>query len=98
MSAWSVYMLRCNDASLYTGMTTDVDRRFAEHASGNNGAKCLRGRRPLELVFAAEIGERGLAARVEYRIKRMSRAEKLRLCRRPETLGDILAALTGEGA
>ena len=77
---WSLYMLRCGDGSLYTGIATDVARRLAEHQSqGSKAAKYLRGRAPLELVYTREIGTRSEALKEEWRIKRLSRAEKLAL-------------------
>jgi putative endonuclease len=56
---WSVYIIRCGDGSLYTGIATDVERRFGEHVSqGPKTAKYLRGRLPLEIVYRREIGSR----------------------------------------
>lgn len=75
MATWSVYLVRCGDGSLYTGITTDVERRLGEHRAGR-GAKALRGRAPLELVTALEVGEHGTALRVEHRFKRLSKARK----------------------
>lgn len=73
-------MLRCGDGSLYTGIATDVDRRFCEHESqGPKGAKYLRGRLPLEIVFRKEIGTRSEASKEELRLKKLSRREKLAL-------------------
>jgi putative endonuclease len=70
MPDWYIYMIRCRDGSLYTGITTDVDRRFAEHREGGNaGAKYLRGRGPLVLVFQKRLGSRSLALVVESRVK-----------------------------
>lgn len=86
---WSVYLVRCADATLYAGITTDVDRRFEEHAAGR-GAKYLRGRGPLELAFRAVVGERGVALRVEHRVKRLSRAEKESLCEQPRALDELV--------
>lgn len=81
-SLWSVYLIRCGDGSLYTGIATDVDRRFAEHLSqGPKAAKYLRGRLPLELVYRKEIGTRSEASKEELRIKRMDRQGKLALLR-----------------
>jgi len=77
---WYLYLVRCRDGSLYTGISTDVERRFAAHQA-NRGARRLRGRGPLELVFAQPLGDRSLALRVEHRIKRWSRADKERLLR-----------------
>ena len=79
-SSWFVYIIRCGDLSLYTGIATDVDRRFAEHESqGAKAAKYLRGRLPLTLVYQQEIGSRSEASKVELRIKSLSRKEKLEL-------------------
>ena len=75
MATWSVYLVRCPDGSLYTGIATDVERRLEEHRAGK-GAKALRGRTPLELVTACSIGERGVAQRVEYRFKQLPKARK----------------------
>lgn len=74
---WSVYILRCDGRSLYTGITTDISRRLAEHASGSpRGARCTRAFSQLELVFSVNMRSRGLASRVEARIKRMSHSQK----------------------
>lgn len=77
---WSVYLIRCADGALYTGISTDVQRRFDAHQS-NRGARRLRGRGPLQLVYAQAVGERGLALQVEHRIKRLNKTEKERLVR-----------------
>jgi len=73
-----VYLLRCADDSLYCGWTNDVERRVAAHASGA-ASRYTRSRRPVELVFVAPVADRSAALREEARIKRLSRAEKLRL-------------------
>ena len=74
-SEWYVYMVRCRDGKLYTGIATNVDRRFAEHQSGK-GAKYLRGRAPLKLAFKKRIGSRSLALKVERLIKRLPKNKK----------------------
>lgn len=75
--AWHVYIVRARDGSLYTGVTTHVARRLAEHAGdGGRGARYLRGRGPLAVVYRRKLGDRGLALRVEWRLKRQRRAEK----------------------
>lgn len=74
-----VYMLRCKDGSLYTGWTNDIAHRLAMHQSGK-GAKYTRGRGPLELVYREELPDKETAMRREAAIKRLTRAEKLRLC------------------
>ncbi len=77
MGKWYVYIIRTRSGTLYTGTTTDVERRFAEHGQGGcRGAKYLRSRGPLELVYQVKIGDRALAAKVEWRIKRLSRQNK----------------------
>ena len=81
---WHVYLIRCGDGSLYTGITTDVERRLAEHRAGK-GAKYLRGRGPLELAYSRPIGDRAAASREEARIKRLSKAAKETLVVSPES-------------
>ncbi|HLT92188.1 MAG TPA: GIY-YIG nuclease family protein [Woeseiaceae bacterium] len=93
--SWSVYVLRCADGSLYTGVATDVSRRLAEHAGGRRGAKYLRGRGPFELVLSLEAGGRGPALRLERRIKRLPRAAKERLLRSPAARRALLAGIGG---
>ena len=75
---WYLYILRCKDDSLYTGITTDVDKRFEAHASGK-GAKYTRGRGPLELVYREECGDHSDALRRELEIKALTREEKMKL-------------------
>ncbi|MFB6091454.1 MAG: GIY-YIG nuclease family protein [Haloquadratum sp.] len=70
-----VYVLECGDGSLYTGYTTDVERRLAEHRSGE-GAKYTRGRRPLEVVHVESYDSRSAAMSREHELKRLSRTEK----------------------
>ena len=72
---WYVYLIRCSDNSLYTGIATDIARRFRQHAEGK-GAKYFRGRVPLQVVYCEENHSRCSAATREYLIKRMNRAEK----------------------
>ena len=76
--SWFVYMLRCGDGTLYTGVTDDVSRRLAAHRSGK-GAKYTRGRGPLELVYQEEVPDKSAALRREIEIKRLTRQEKERL-------------------
>ncbi|ODU35167.1 MAG: endonuclease [Thiobacillus sp. SCN 63-374] len=80
-AAWCVYMLRCADGSLYTGITTDLARRVAEHnGAGGLGARYTRSRRPVQLVYAEAAASRAEAARREAAIKQLDRAGKLALC------------------
>ena len=76
---WFVYMIRASDGSLYTGVTTDVKRRFAEHCSADKRAKFFRGRQPLEVVYTEDHPDRSSAQRRESAIKRLSRVQKLEL-------------------
>ena len=73
--SWSIYLLRCGDGSLYTGIATDVDRRLEAHRQGT-GAKYVRGRGPLELLFSRVVGDRGFALSAERRLKQLSPARK----------------------
>jgi putative endonuclease len=75
--AW-VYMLRCRDGSLYTGWSTDVQRRLARHQAGK-ASRYTASRRPLELELALPMADRGAAMREEARIKTLDRAAKLAL-------------------
>ena len=80
MSAWFIYIIRCADNSLYTGITKDISRRVNEHNSDNVlAAKYTRGRRPVELVYKETFANRSTASRREYEIKKMSRPEKEQL-------------------
>lgn len=80
-SVWYLYILRCADGSLYTGITTDVMRRFEAHQSGK-GAKYTRGRSPLELVYQETCGDHSQALKREIAVKALPRAEKLALLTR----------------
>jgi putative endonuclease len=97
---FSLYILRCADGTLYTGIAADVARRTAEHAHGTRGAKFLRGKGPLELVFEEAVGNRADASRLEYRVKQLSRAEKMKLISGKRRLQDLLGdqVLEGGGA
>ena len=75
---WKLYILRCGDGTLYTGITTDVQSRLEAHRSGK-GAKYTRGRAPLELVYTEDCGTKGQALKRELEIKALSRPEKRKL-------------------
>jgi putative endonuclease len=80
-TAWWVYLLRCADGTLYTGITTDVMRRVAEHnGDGGAGARYTRSRRPVQLVYVEAAASRAAASRREAEIKQLDRARKLALC------------------
>ncbi len=72
---WQVYMILCSDSTLYTGITTDLQRRFDQHASGR-GAKYFRGRKPVEVVYLEGGHSRSSAGKREVEIKTLTRAEK----------------------
>lgn len=77
MSMWYVYMVRCSDSSLYSGITTDPKRRLEEHNSDNKkGAKYTKARRPVELVYKKRCTDRSSAASAEAALKQLSRDEK----------------------
>ncbi len=74
--SWQVYILLCNDGSLYTGITTDLTRRLAEHNSSVKGAKYTKARRPVKLVYHENADSRSTAAKREYQLKKMKASEK----------------------
>ena len=78
---WYVYILRCGDGTLYTGITTDVQRRLQMHRSGK-GAKYTRGRQPLELVYTEVCEDHCQALKREWQIKQLPRAEKEKLIKK----------------
>lgn len=82
---WHVYLIECRDGSLYTGITTDVARRFAQHSAGK-GAKYTRSHPPLRLLAQCAYPDRAEASRAEYRIKQLSPARKRELCGSWESL------------
>lgn len=81
--SWWVYIISCDDNSLYTGISTDVDRRLNEHAGLDGGrykgAKYFYGRKPLEVVYRQELKNRSAATKREYEIKQLDRKQKLQL-------------------
>ena len=79
MNKWYVYIVECADGSLYTGISTDVDRRLLEHNYSLKAAKYTRSRRPVRLVWSKEAANRSEASKEEYKIKRLSRKKKLAL-------------------
>lgn len=73
--SWFVYMLRCGDGTLYTGVTDNVERRLAAHRVGK-GAKYTRGRGPLKLVYQEQVPDKSAALRREYQIKQLTKQKK----------------------
>ena len=92
MNCWFLYLIRTADNRLYTGITTDTQRRLLQHLAGK-GARALRGKGELTMVFAEKIGERSLALRIEYRIKQLPKREKERLVAGEVALADLFADL-----
>ena len=76
---WYIYILKCGDGTLYTGITDDVPARLRAHRKGK-GAKYTRGRGPLELVYQEEAEDHSTAAKREWQIKQLKKQEKLSLC------------------
>jgi putative endonuclease len=79
---WFVYILHCSDDSLYTGVTTDLDRRVTEHNESPLGAKYTRARRPVTLAWFEQCDSRSSAAIREAEIKKLDREQKLKLIRK----------------
>ncbi len=77
--AYFVYILKCSDDTLYTGITTDISRRLDEHNNSAKGAKYTKLRRPVILVYSEDSEDRSSASKREYIIKKLSRKEKLEL-------------------
>jgi putative endonuclease len=86
---FSLYIVRCADDTLYTGIAADVGKRIAEHESSPRGAKYLRGKGPLRLEFAEAVGDRAAASALEFRVKQLSKAQKEALIEGRETLGRL---------
>lgn len=84
--SWFVYIVRCNDNTLYTGVAKDLAKRLQQHNHGNDGAKYTRGRRPVELVYREHAASRSMAQQREYSIKRLSAAQKRQLIARAKSV------------
>lgn len=78
---WHVYMVRCRDNSLYTGVALDVDKRFQEHCAGT-GSKYTRARGAVDLVYGVPLFSKSQAYAVEYRIKRLAKSAKEEIVRK----------------
>lgn len=88
---WQLYMIRCRDDSLYTGVTNDLARRLQEHAAeGAACAKYLRGKGPFLLVYTCTVGSRPEALRAEHRVKALGKAAKERLVCGKMALADLM--------
>lgn len=75
-NGWSIYIIEASDTSFYTGITTDVERRFQQHLHGRRGARYFNGRHPLEVVYREDGHTRSSASRREAEIKKLTRAQK----------------------
>ncbi len=82
MSEWVVYIVQCADNSLYTGITTDIQRRLNEHNSDVKGARYTRTRRPVKLVYCQSFENRSQASKQECTIKQLSRSQKIKFITR----------------
>ncbi len=91
-TTWSLYIVRSADNTLYTGVSTDVRRRFTEHENKdkkNRGAKALRGKAPLSLVYSLVVGNRSDALKLEYKVKQLSKAQKEELIKLPAKIEEL---------
>ena len=86
-----VYLLRCTDGSLYAGITTDVERRFAEHLSGGaKGAKYTKTHTPKEIAAVWQAENRSAASKLEWKLKHLTKAQKEVLCKESERLPEFV--------
>lgn len=76
---YHLYILRCKDGTLYTGITTDLERRVEEHNTSKLGAKYTWARRPVKLIYSKKFKDRSKASKEESRIKKLKRIDKLNL-------------------
>ncbi len=91
MTEWTLYLIRTSNGNLYTGITTDVARRFAEQqANGKKTARYLRGRGPLDLVFSQEVGDRSAALKAEAAVKKLSKPAKEKLLKGDINLEELI--------
>ena len=80
--SYFVYILECNDGSLYTGITKDLNKRLDEHNSNDKGAKYTKARRPVKLLYEESSENRSTASKREYKIKQFTRLKKLQLIKK----------------
>lgn len=93
-AAYWLYLVRCEDGSLYTGIALDVDARFAEHRHGRRGARYLKARRPVAVEYRRPVGSRSRAQRLEHRVRKLPRERKLDLIAGALCLDELDAAQT----
>ena len=95
MTVWSIYMIRDQSGSLYTGISVDVLRRFKEHCSRTaKAAKYTKARKELKLVYSCELGNRSLASKAEYRVKRLAKREKEFIVEQKFNTAELIKKLT----
>jgi len=94
---WFLYLIECADGSLYTGIATDVDARFAAHASGK-GARYTRTRKPVRVMASFEVPGRSEASRAEYWVKRLPVQQKRALIAGERTLESVLPRTEAEAS
>jgi len=75
-NTWTVYFLRCNDNSLYTGITTNIQRRLHQHNNTKLGAKYTRARRPVVLVYSETVADKSVASKREYQLRTLTKKQK----------------------
>jgi putative endonuclease len=91
LPVWYLYLIRCGDGSIYTGISIDVSRRLAEHRGGRGrSARYLRGRGPLTMARKIRIGDKSTAYQLEWRVKKLSRAGKEDLIKGKIRIKDLL--------
>jgi len=95
---YSLYIVRCADGSLYTGIAIDVERRMREHESDVRGAKYLRGKGPLRLEFEQRVGNRSVASQIEYHVKQLGRPDKENLITGQFSLADLIPENSENGS
>jgi putative endonuclease len=92
---WYLYFIRCRNGSLYTGISTNVDRRFQQHQNpGRGGSKYLKGRGPLVLVFQSKVGAFSLALKVERKVKKLPKNKKEKIWQDSPYLAEIIQKIT----
>jgi putative endonuclease len=87
MKQWLVYLLKCYDNTIYTGITNDIDKRIAAH-NNKKGAKYTKSRTPVILIHTINCNSKSDALKLEYKIKQLPRDEKLKLVPIPETISE----------
>jgi putative endonuclease len=97
MSDWYLYLVRCDDGTLYTGISTDVARRIAQHrGEGGAGSKYLKGRVPLTLVFQKNLGSKSLALKVERKVKKLPKVRKEELIKANTRIDEIIKQVSSQ--